>query len=76
MGCLNVTKQMIINKADIRVGKENLDQSLIDKYQQELRENYYQSLNNELVLIKYLQFLKDNNLKEKFEKETLLYFDS
>ena len=76
MGCLNVTKQMIINKADIWAGKENLDQSLIDKYQKELRENYYQSLNNELVLIKYLQFLKDNNLKEKFEKETLLYFDS
>ena len=84
MGCLNVKRQILINKADIIVGekhnsnnsKEKLDPSLIDKYEKELRENYYQSLYDELALIKYLQFLKDNNLEEKFEKETFLNFDA
>lgn len=56
-------RQQIFNQ--IIVGKE-CDQS---------RDKFYSDINDESKLVDYLQSLQDNNYKEKFEYELLLYLD-
>ena len=83
MGCIICNREFIHEKIVVLDNMNQDSQYLKDEIKlippkeriQELKEIFYNDLNNESALVKYLSALKDNNNKKEFEMELVKYLD-
>ena len=85
MGCKAYKNEFLTENMEIIIEKEKNPNCLSDelkvdlndkvKTEEELKNIYYNNLNNEQALVEYLNSLKNNNHMKELENELLLYFD-
>ena len=85
MGCKAYKNEFLTEDMEIIIEKKKNQNCLSDelkvdlndkvKTEEELKNIYYNNLNNEQALVEYLNSLKNNNHMEDLENELLLYFD-
>ena len=85
MGCFVYDKKLNQENIEVLIDKKRdsnylnnklkLDLSEVDKKVFQLKDNYYENLNDEQALINYLTALKNNRQMNEYESELLLYFD-
>ena len=83
MGCIICNREFIHEKIVVLDNMNQDSQYLKDEIKlippkeriQELKEIFYNDLNNESALVKYLSALKDNNNNNEFEMELVRYLD-
>ena len=83
MGCIICNREFVHEKIVVLDNMNQDSQYLKDEIKlippkeriQELKEIFYNDLNNESALVNYLSALKDNNNKKEFEMELVNYLD-